>query len=151
MEELRINYHIELINDKKTWDKLNNIINNYRKYRIEPWELYTQKNFSNFKDAITYYMTWFVSDRCFDIKMWEEIFINEEMIHEEYLEPKSTVMHYMKDAINRELYDNCNKLERENEDLRFNVKLMKDFIEKMGSQFEEEFKRYQKIHTQKEM
>ena len=141
---LRINYHIELINDKKTWDKLIRITENYTKYHIEPWELYTQKDFNNFEDAITYYMTWFVSDECYDIKMWEQIFIDNEMVYEEYLEPKSTIMHYMKDMINKDLNNNCRKLIRENEDLKSYAELTNGFIKSMGVLFEKKFKEYQK-------
>ena len=33
-KNLRINYHIEIINDKKTWEKLLRVTENYKKYRI---------------------------------------------------------------------------------------------------------------------
>ena len=81
-KNLRINYHIEIINDKKTWEKFLRVTENYKKYGIEPWELYTNKDFDTFEKALEYYMVWYVSDQCYDIKMWEQIFMDDEMVYE---------------------------------------------------------------------
>lgn len=101
-KNLRINYHIEIINDKKTWDKLLRVTENYKKYRIEPWELYTNKDFDTFEKALEYYMVWYVSDQCYDIKMWEQVFMDDEMIYEEYVEPHCTTRSKMRRIVNRD-------------------------------------------------
>ena len=148
-KNLRINYHIEIINDKKTWDKFLRITENYKKYRIEPWELYTNKDFDTFEKALEYYMVWYVSDQCYDIKMWEQIFMDDEMIYEEYVEPHCTTRSEMRRVIDRDTYDRLRAYERTTEELEKANNLYKGFIKVMGKQFEEMFDKYVKQEADK--
>lgn len=148
-KNLRINYHIEIINDKKTWDKLLRVTENYKKYRIEPWELYTNKDFDIFEKALEYYMVWYVSDQCYDIKMWEQVFMDDEMIYEEYVEPHCTTRSEMRRIVNRDTYDRLRAYERTTEELEKANNLYKGFIKVMGKQFEEMFDKYVKQEADK--
>ena len=148
-KNLRINYHIEIINDKKTWDKLLRVTENYKKYRIEPWELYTNKDFDTFEKALEYYMVWYVSDQCYDIKMWEQVFMDDEMIHEEYVEPHCTTRSEMRRMIDRDTYDRLRAYERTTEELEKANNLYKGFIKAMGKQFEKMFDKYIKQEADK--
>ena len=148
-KNLRINYHIEIINDKKTWDKLLRVTENYKKYRIEPWELYTNKDFDTFEKALEYYMVWYVSDHCYDIKMWEQVFMDDEMIYEEYVEPHCTTRSEMRRIVNRDTYDRLRAYERTTEELEKENNLYKGFIKVMGKQFEEMFDKYVKQEADK--
>ena len=143
-KNLRVNYHIEIINDKKVWDKFLRITENYNKYRIEPWEIYTKKDFDNFEKALEYYMVWYVSNQCYDIKMWEQIYIDNEMIYEEYVEPHCTTISQMRKIIDRDTYDRLGVYERTTKDLERENNLYKGFIKAMGKQFEEMFNKYVK-------
>lgn len=148
-KNLRINYHIEIINDKKTWDKFLRVTENYKKYRIEPWELYTNKDFDTFEKALEYYMVWYVSDQCYDIKMWEQIFMDDKMIYEEYVEPHCTTRSEMRRIIDRDTYDRLRVYERTTEELEKANNLYKGFIKAMGKQFEEMFDKYVKQEADK--
>ena len=148
-KNLRINYHIEIINDKKTWDKLLRVTENYKKYRIEPWELYTNKDFDTFEKALEYYMVWYASDQCYDIKMWEQVFMDDEMIYEEYVEPHCTTRSEMRRIVNRDTYDRLRAYERTTEELEKANNLYKGFIKVMGKQFEEMFDKYVKQEADK--
>ena len=141
-KKLRINYHIEIINDKKTWEKLLWVTENYKEYRIEPWELYTNKDFDNFEKALEYYMVWYVSNQCYDIKMWEQIYMNNEMIYEEYIEPHCTTRSKMRRIIDRDTYYILRDYERTAEELEKENNLYKGFIKAMGKQYEEMFNKY---------
>ena len=148
-KNLRINYHIDIINDKKTWEKFLRVTENYKKYRIEPWELYTNKDFDTFEKALEYYMVWYVSDQCYDIKMWEQIFMDDEMIYEEYVEPHCTTRSEMRRIINRDTYDRLRTYKRTTEELEKANNLYKRFIKVMGKQFEEMFDKYVKQEAEK--
>ena len=148
-KNLRINYHIEIINDKKTWDKFLRVTENYKKYRIEPWELYTNKDFDTFEKALEYYMVWYVSDQCYDIKMWEQIFMDDEMIYEEYVEPHCTTRSKMRRIIDRDTYDRLRTYERTTEELEKSNNLYKGFIKAMGERVEKMFDDYVKQEAEK--
>ena len=148
-KNLRINYHIEIINDKKTWDKFLRVTENYKKYRIEPWELYTNKDFDTFEKALEYYMVWYVSDQCYDIKMWEQIFMDDEMIYEEYVEPHCTTRSEMRRILDRDIYDRLSDYERTIEDLEKENNLYNGFIKAMGYRFENMFYDYVKQEQKK--
>ena len=148
-KNLRINYHIEIINDKKTWDKLLRVTENYKKYRIEPWELYTNKDFDTFKKALEYYMVWYVSDQCYDIKMWEQFFMDDEMIYEEYVEPHCTTRSEMRRIIDRDTYDRLRAYERTTEELEKANNLYKGFVKAMGERVEKMFDDYVKQEAEK--
>ena len=148
-KNLRINYHIEIINDKKTWDKLLRVTENYKKYRIEPWELYTNKDFDTFEKALEYYMVWYVSDQCYDIKMWEQIFMDDEMVYEEYVEPYCTTRSEMRRIINRDTYDRLRAYERTTEELEKANNLYKGFVKAMGERVEKMFDDYVKQEAEK--
>ena len=143
-KNLRINYHIEIINDKKTWDKLLRVTENYKKYKIEPWELYTNKDFDTFEKALDYYMVWYVSDKCYDIKMWKQILMDNEMIYEEYVEPQCTVRSEMRRIVNRDAYDRLRAYEITTKELEKTINLYEGFIKAMGDRVEKMFDEYVK-------
>ena len=146
IKNLRINYHIEIINDKKTWDKFLRATENYK---INPWEFYTNKDFDTFEKALEYYMVWYVSDKCFDIKMWEQIFIDDEMIYEEYVEPYCTIRSEIIRIINRDTYDRLRAYKRTTEELEKANNLYKGFIKAMGERIEKLFDDYVKHEAKK--
>lgn len=148
-KNLRINYHIEIINDKKTWDKFLRITENYNKYRIEPWELYTNKDFDTFEKALEFYMVWYVSDQCYDIKMWVEFFMDDEMIYEEYVEPHCTTRSEMRRIIDKDTYNRLRHYETTTTELLEKANIYKGFIKAMGERVEKMFDDYVKQEAEK--
>lgn len=128
-------YTIEYIDDPKTWDKY---INN--NYQCEPWELYQIKEFDNMPDAISLYIKYYLSDQVYDVKCFEQIYINDELCREAYIEMEATFSYSMKKIINSGLQERNNNLIKENEQMKKELLLYNDFIKKYNS--EELFKKY---------
>ena len=128
-------YIIESITDEKTWNKF---------LKTEDIDLYTKREYDNIENALEYYLCWYVNENCYDLKMWEQIYVNGEMILEQMIEPKSTCKSVMRQSVDREMKDRMNKAERITEELKHSNELYKGFIEAMGKQFEEAFKEYVK-------
>lgn len=93
-------YTVEYINDKKTWEKFD---------KTEDIELYSKREYDNISEALTFYMTWFISDQCYDIKLWEQVFVNGEMVLEQMIEPQGNVIYNMRTQIDRDMKDNLYK------------------------------------------
>lgn len=129
-------YIIEYVNDIKIWEKICYIDEHYSEIepRQESWELYSKKEYDNVSDALTFYMIMFISDNCFDIKWMEQIYINDEMILEQYIEPNSTIYNRMKDIINRDMNNSINEGKRKINDLEDTLKMYKPFVKAYNSE-----------------
>ena len=73
-----------------------------------------------------------------------QIFMDDEMIYEEYVEPHCTTRSEMRRIIDRDTYDRLRTYERTTEELEKANNLYKGFIKAMGKQFEEMFDKYVK-------
>ena len=87
-------------------------------------------------------MVWYVSEQCYDIKMWQQIFMDNIMIYEEYVEPHCTVKSEMRRMIDRDTYDRLSAYERTTEELEKANNLYKGFIKAMGDRIEKMFDDY---------
>ena len=140
-KNLRINYHIEIINDAKTWDKFLKATESLNAPHSDaPWELYINRDFDSFEKALEYYMIWYVSDECFDIKMWEQIYMNDEMVYEEYCEPHRCTKSEMRRIVDRDTYDRLHNYDMQTKELEKSNELMSGFIKVLGNQYEDMFK-----------
>ena len=117
--------------------------------KTEDLELYTKREYDNIENALEYYLCWYVNENCYDLKMWEQIFVNGEMILEQMIEPKSTCKSVMRRSIDREMKDRMEQAESKAEELERSNTLMRGFIKAMGKQFEEAFKGYCEIESRK--
>ena len=124
-------YIVESIRDEKIWNKF---------VRTEDLDLYEKRAYDNIADALTFYLTWFVSDDCYDIKMWQQIIIDGEVILEEFIEPKRSVINNMRSQIDNDMKKRLHNIEKENAELKNTNNVMSKFIKALGSQFEEMFK-----------
>lgn len=126
-------YLIESITDEKTWSKF---------LKAEDINLYTKKEYDSIENALEYYLCWYVNENCYDLKMWEQIYVNGEMVLKQMIEPKSTCKSVMRHSIDREMKDRMKQAERKAEELEHSNELYKGFLKAMGKQFEEMFKEY---------
>ena len=133
-------YLIESITDEKTWSKF---------LKTEDINLYTKKEYDSIENALEYYLCWYVNENCYDLKMWEQIYVNGEIVLKQMIEPKSTCKSVMRHSIDREMKDRMNKAESKVEELERSNTLANGFIKAMGKQFEEAFKEYCKNETRK--
>lgn len=130
-------YIIEYIGDDKTWDKFCYAVDNYCSMpdNQREWEDFcTTREFDNISEALTFYMTIFI-DYGFKycVKMWQQIYVNGDMIFEEWIEPKGYVVNSMRERIDREMKTDLRKYASENEQLHKSNELMRSFIKKMNA------------------
>ena len=133
-------YIIEYINDKNTWDKF---------LRTEDIELYSKREYDSIEKALTFYLTWYVNESSFDIKLWEYVYINGEMVLEQMIEPEGSMKHYLRQSIDREMRERLHQAERKTAELEKTNSLYEGFIKRMGKQFENVFNEYIKQETNK--
>lgn len=131
LDNTETRYEIELIRDKNTWDKF---------LKTEDLDLYEKVEYDNISDALTFYLMWFVSDSCYDIKMWQQLIIDGEIIFEEFIEPSGYVINSIRSQIDRDMKQRLHDLERENEEFKKENDIMNKFIKALGSRYEDMFK-----------
>lgn len=118
-------YIVESIRDEKTWGKF---------VKTEDLDLCEKRTYDNIADALTFYLTWFVSDDCYDIKMWQQIIIDGEVFLEEFVEPKGNTINNIRDQIDRDMKRCLHNLERENEEIKKTNETMNNFIKAIGAE-----------------
>lgn len=135
-EKVETKYIIEYVNDVRIWERICYIDNHYSEIepRQESGELYSKREYDNVSEALTFYMIMFISDNCFDVKWIEQIYVNDEMILEQYIEPDSTIYNYMKDTINKDMNNGINEGKRKINDLENMLEMYKSFVKAYKSE-----------------
>ena len=133
-------YIIEYVNDKKVWDKF---------LRTEDIELFSKREYDNISEALTFYLTWYVNENCFYIQLWEQIYVNGEMILEEMIEPKGSMKYHLRNSISREMNDRIGRAELKADELENTNELYRTFIKMLGQRFEDMFDEYAKQEKSK--
>lgn len=118
-------YTIECILDEKTWKKF---------CKTEDIELYSKREYDNISDALTFYLTWFVSDQCYDIKLWEQIFVNGKVVLEQPIEPQGCIGYNIRMQIDRDMNNRMYIAERKAEEVEKTNKLLESFIKYIGKE-----------------
>ena len=139
-------YTVEYIDDKKTWDKMCYMSDNYcsidKEARKEPWEFYSKREFDNIESALEFYMVRLVDSKIYDVKMFEQIYVNRELILEQFIEPNSTVKFNMENILNKEMRQALNSLERRVEQAEESIRLHQEFMKLMGKKYEQLFNEF---------
>jgi hypothetical protein len=136
-------YTIEYIDNAKDLDYVNS--GEYK--HGEPCDRYKKKVFENMDDALSLYMVWLVNNSILDIKLFEEIILDGETIRASYIEPKNTTSYSLKTTINKNLYEDKGKAEKQVEILETENNLYKQFLKQYNS--EKTFLEYAKQNTEK--
>ena len=126
-------YTVEYITDGKIADELE---------RTGDSNLYTTKEFNNVSNAITSYFRWFIDDSCIIVHLWEQIYINDEMVLEQMIEPRGNFKSLMRSVIDDGMEKDLHRTEINNDELRKSNKLYSDFIKALGTQYAEMFKEF---------
>jgi len=121
-------YTVEYIDNVKDLD----YINSGKCNNGEPWERYKKKVFDNMDTALSVYMVYLAKDDILDIKLFEEILLNNETIRESYIEPSSTTAYYLKNTINKSLYETQSKSQKLAEALQNENNMYKAFVKQVG-------------------
>lgn len=117
-------YHIEYIVDEKIWEKF---------CKTEDIALYTVKELDSMEKALEFFFSWFVDERCKDIKMWQEVYVNGEMILEQPMIPNDGLGFLMREHLNKEMNDRMHHAEVKFEALEKANKLCEEFINGIGA------------------
>lgn len=126
-------YTVEYITDGKIADELE---------RTGDSSLYTTKEFDNVSEAMTFYFRWFIDDSCIIVHLWEQIYINDEMVLEQMIEPAGKFKYLMQSVVDNGMRKDLHKAEINNAELRKSNKLYSDFIKALGTQYAEMFKEF---------
>lgn len=117
-------YRIEYIQDPQKWKIM------CSDKQPAPWTLYDVRTYDSLDDAITFYLIQFFYDKCFDVKMFEEITLNGEIVRESYIEPKNTFVYSMRKIINESAIAKIERLQEMVESLNYSMESYQKFIEK---------------------
>lgn len=117
-------YHIEYIADEKTWKKF---------CETEDINLYTVRELDSMEKALEFFFGWFIDERCKDIKMWQEVYVNGEMVLEQPMIPESGLGFLMREHLNKEMNDRMHVSERKAESLKKSNELCEKFISRIGA------------------
>lgn len=134
-------YIIEYVNDKKVWDKF---------LRTEDIELFSKREYDNIAEALTFYLTWYVNENCFHIQLWEQIYVNGEMVLEEIIEPEGSMKYHLRNSINREMNDRIGRAELKADEIEKANELYRAFIKMLGQRFEDMFYEFYEYVKQEE-
>ena len=104
--DIETKYTVEVVDDKKDWDYICNGAFNHG----EPWERYKKHVFYSLDKAMSLYLALSFSDKVYDIKLFEQIVLNGEIIRESYLELDSSLLYSIRGQINKDMCDQLYRL-----------------------------------------
>lgn len=126
-------YEVKYITDSKVADELE---------RTGCDDLFIKRNFSNVSEALAFYLIRFVNDSYIIVQLWEQVYVNKEMILEQMIEPDGYIKSEIMRLINNEMRVRMNHAEIEVQELRRKNDLYKKFIDKFGKSAKEQFKEF---------
>lgn len=126
-------YTVEYINDSKIADELE---------RSGDPALYNKREFDNADEVFAYYLRWYMDDTCIILNLWETIYVNNEMVLEQRIEPVGYTKNVMREIVSKEMKMRMETAEEEAERLKTSNELYKKFIDKFNAK--EMFKEFVK-------
>lgn len=124
----------------------------------EPWEVYEERVYDSLDDAMAVYVSYlirssveaydpkFPGDSFYDVKLFEEIFIDGELVREAYIEPPSTFLYHLRQSVDTEYQQNINSKRREISDLTEQLDKINEFLQiPVVKKTYEKWKREEKI------
>lgn len=79
---------------------------------------------------------------CIIVHLWEQIYINDEMVLEQMIEPTGNFKYLMQSVIDDGMKKDLHKAEINNDELKKSNRLYSDFIKALGTQYAEMFKEF---------
>lgn len=124
---VKTEYIIEYIHDPEKWKLVCNDA-------PAPWELYEKRIYDNLDDAIEFYMIQFFYEKCYDVKMFEDIKLDGKTIRESYIEPGNTFSYTLRKIINNAATAEIDKLRSTVESLEKEIETYSEFIKKYNAE-----------------
>ena len=104
--------------------------------------MYNKREFDNADEAFAYYLRWYMDDTCIILNLWETIYVNNEMVLEQRIEPVGYTKNVMREIVSKEMKMRMETAEEEAERLKTSNELYKKFIDKFNAK--EMFKEFVK-------
>ena len=133
---LKTVYTIEYIDTKKEWEIL------CANKHPAPWELFKKKVYEDLQDAINQFIVMYSSDSIYEVKLWESIELNNEVIQERCIDGIDNFKYIVNNETKRQLnlindkQDTLKYYEKQSETLRAFLK--KYHAEETYKKFEDE-------------
>ena len=125
-----IKYEMEYVDDKKVWDSIC-MGDCGMNGKPEAWELYKKKEYDNMGEAMCAFVYYYLNDKIYDCKLWQRVYVDNEMIREDYVEPDSTFFYSLTQLVNRILSDKYYKNNSVIKQIESELKNYKDFIKRV--------------------
>lgn len=135
-------YIVEYIDDEKTWNKFLSVTGNGYDGTIEPWELFTIKEYDDITEAINFFVVKGSHEKTYHIQMMENIYHNEKLILENPVEFSNGLHTAIAMNVNEDLRKRLIKCSNEWKKLQAITEHYKNFIQKYHA--EEQFKEFLK-------
>ena len=140
-------YIIEYIDDEEIWNKFLNVTGSGYYGIVEPWKLFTTKEYDNITEAINFFIVKGSHEKTYHIQMVENIYHNEELILENPVEFSNGLHTAMAMNVNEDLRKRLIRCSEECDNLHTIAKRYENFIQKYHAkeQFEEYLKEQEEV------
>lgn len=127
--DIKTTYTVEYIDNQRDAD----YVNSGRIDKGEPWERYKKKEFTDADKAFSLYMVMLVREDIYDVQLFESVYLNGELVREQYVEGVPTLRYSLKTAVNRLQEIRLDRLQDTNDTLSEEVKIYQSFIDKYNA------------------
>ena len=124
--DIKTTYSVEYIDNQKDAD----YVNSGRIDKGEPWERYKKKEFTDADKAFSLYMVMLVREDIYDVQFFESVYLNGELVREQYVEGVPTLRYSLKTAVNRLQQTQMDRLQATNTALSEEIEFYQAFVDK---------------------
>ena len=122
--DIKTTYKVEYIDNQKDADYVNSGSIN----QGEPWDRYKKKEFTDADKAFSLYMVMLVREDIYDVQFIESVYLNGELVREQYVEGVPTLRYSLKTAVNRLQQTQMDRLQSANAALSEELELYQAFV-----------------------
>ena len=108
-------YRCEYVDDPNVWNRICDELG-LRRDQIEPWELYSVREYTDPGEALSFYIVSQFNDRVFDIRLFVDTKINGETVCEEYIDLDPTIYATIASMVDKSRESEIDALRRQNAD-----------------------------------
>jgi hypothetical protein len=123
-------YTVEYIDNQNDAD----YVSSGRIDKGEPWERYKTKVFQSADSAFSLYVLMLVREDIYDVQLFEQLYLNDEVVREQYIEPVNTLQWSIRMAVSKEMEKRIESLGEANEMLSGEVAQYESFVKKYNAQ-----------------
>lgn len=121
---VKTTYTVEYIDNQKDAD----YVNSGHIDQGEPWERYKKKEFTDADKAFSLYMVMLVREDIYDVQFFESVYLNGELVREQYVKGVPTLRYSLKTAVNRLQQTQMDRLQSTNAALSEELELYQAFV-----------------------